>query len=107
LPKQPSNISAIFAKVEHFNFGLITNHLLLQFLVFQPSFHPDNSTMAFISEFNVQILYLPSFKNVVANFCPAQTKQLLDQSLPRWWQIQWISKRWPPSKTVALKRSVC
>ncbi len=40
-------------------------------------------------------------------FCPAQTKQLLDQSLPRWRQIQWISKRWPPSKTVAQKRSIC
>ncbi len=27
LPMEPSNISAIFAKVEHFNFGQVTNHL--------------------------------------------------------------------------------
>ncbi len=40
-------------------------------------------------------------------FCPAQTKQPLDQSPPRRRQIQWTSKRWPPSKTVARKRSVC
>ncbi len=40
-------------------------------------------------------------------FCPAQTKQPLDQSPPRWRQIQWISKRWPPSKTVAQKHGVC
>jgi hypothetical protein len=38
---QPSNISAIFAKVEHINFEQITNHLSLPFLVFQPPFHPD------------------------------------------------------------------
>jgi hypothetical protein len=43
LPMQPSNISAIFAKVEHFSFGQISNHLSLPFLVFQPPFHPDNS----------------------------------------------------------------
>jgi hypothetical protein len=42
---QPSNISAIFAKVELFNFGQIINHLSLPFLVFQPSFHPDNSAI--------------------------------------------------------------
>jgi hypothetical protein len=34
-------------------------------------------------------------------FCPAQIKKPLDQSPPRRRQIQWISKRWPPSKTVA------
>jgi hypothetical protein len=49
---QPSNISAVFAKVEHFNFGQITNHLLLPFLEFQPPFHPDNS--AFGIHFRVQ-----------------------------------------------------
>ncbi len=36
---------SIFAKVENFNFGQIINHLLLLFLVFQPPFHPDNSTI--------------------------------------------------------------
>jgi hypothetical protein len=30
--------------------------------------------LAFISEFNVQLLYLPGLKNVVADFCPAQTE---------------------------------
>jgi hypothetical protein len=46
--------------------------------------------LAFISEFNVQILYLPGLKNVVADFLCAPTKQPLDQSPPRRWQIQWI-----------------
>jgi hypothetical protein len=40
-------------------------------------------------------------------FCPAKTKQPLDQLPPHRWQIQWISKRWPPSQTVAQKHSVC
>jgi hypothetical protein len=31
----------------------------------------------------------------------------LEQLPPRRRQIQWISKRWPPSKTVAQKCSVC
>ncbi len=63
--------------------------------------------LAFISEFNVQILYLPNLKMSLLIFCPAQTKQPLDQSPPLRRQIQWISKRWPPSKTVAQKCSVC
>jgi hypothetical protein len=41
------------------------------------------------------------------NFCPAQTKQPLDQLPPRWRRIQWISKRWLPSKTTAWKCSAC
>jgi cleavage and polyadenylation specificity factor subunit 1 len=56
--------------------------------------------LAFISEFNVQMLYLPGLKNV-ADFCPAQIKQPLDQLPPCQRQTHWISKRWPPSKTVA------
>ena len=40
-------------------------------------------------------------------FCPVQIKQPLDQSPPCRRQIQWISKRWPPNKTVDRKRSVC
>jgi hypothetical protein len=63
--------------------------------------------LAFISEFNVQLLYLPGWKNVVTDFCPAQTKQPLNQSPPHRRQTQWILKRWPLSKTVAQKRSVC
>jgi hypothetical protein len=61
----------------------------------------------FISEFNVQLLSLPGLKNFVADFYPAQTKQPLDQSPPRQWQIQWILKRWLLSKTAARKRSAC
>jgi hypothetical protein len=47
--------------------------------------------------------YLPNLKNVVADFL----SQPLEQSPSQRRQIQWISKRWPPSKTVAQKRSVC
>ncbi len=54
------NISAIFAKVKHFNFGQITNHLSLLFLVFQPPFHPDNSTI------------WHSFQNLMCKFCICQ-----------------------------------
>jgi hypothetical protein len=36
------------------------------------------------------MLYLPGLKNVIADFCPAQIKQPLDQSLPHWQQTQWI-----------------
>ncbi len=43
--RQQSNISAIFVKVELFNFGQITNHLLLPFPVFQPPFPPDNNAI--------------------------------------------------------------
>jgi hypothetical protein len=45
LSRHTSNVSAIFAKVEHSNFGQITNHLSLHFLVFQPPFHPDDSAI--------------------------------------------------------------
>ncbi len=63
--------------------------------------------LAFISEFNVQLLDLPGLKNVVADFSSRPPRSPLEQSPPRRRQIQWISKRWPPSKTVAQKRSVC
>ncbi len=46
-----------FMEAEHFNFGQITNHLLLPFLVFQPPFHPDNSAT------------WHSFHNSMCNFC--------------------------------------
>jgi hypothetical protein len=45
LLRQQSNISAIFVMVELFNFGQITNHLLLPFPAFQPLFHPDNNAI--------------------------------------------------------------
>jgi hypothetical protein len=57
--------------------------------------------LAFISEFNVQLLYLLGLKNVVADSLSRQTKQPLDQLPPRRRQIQWISKRWPLSKAAA------
>jgi hypothetical protein len=66
---QPSNISNIFAKVEHFNFGQIINHLSLPFLVFQPPFHPENNTSWHsFQNLMCKFLYLPGLKNVVADF---------------------------------------
>jgi hypothetical protein len=50
--------------------------------------------LAFISEFNIQMLYLPGHKNVVAD--------LLSQLSP-----PKPSKQWPPSKIAAQKHSVC
>jgi hypothetical protein len=63
--------------------------------------------LAFISEFNVQLLYLPGLKNVVADFLSRPSHGSLDQSPPQWRQIQWITKRWPPSNTAAWKRGGC
>jgi hypothetical protein len=58
--------------------------------------------LAFISEFNVQLLYLPGLKNVVADFFVPTTPPFpLERSLRQRRRIQWISKRWPPSKTIA------
>jgi hypothetical protein len=44
--------------------------------------------LAFISEFNVQLLYLPGLKNVVADFMSRSPPPPLEQSLPRRGQIQ-------------------
>jgi hypothetical protein len=65
--------------------------------------------LAFISEFNVQLLYLPGLKKCCCGFSISTTPPPppLEQSPPRRRRIQWISRRWPPSKTVAQKRSVC
>jgi hypothetical protein len=65
--------------------------------------------LAFISEFNVQMLYLPGLKNVVdfLSHPPPPPRNPLKQSPPRRWQIQWISKLWSPSKTAAQKCSAC
>jgi hypothetical protein len=60
----------------------------------------------FISQLKLQLLYLPGLKNVIADFLSAHPYSPLDQS-PRRRQTQWITKRWPPSKTVARKRSAC
>jgi hypothetical protein len=72
---QPSNISAIFAKVEHFNFGQITNHLFTAISRVSAPISPRQQRhLAFISEFNVQILYLPGLKNAVADFLSRPNK---------------------------------
>jgi hypothetical protein len=95
-------IFAIFAKVLHSNFGLTTNPLLH---ISAPISPRQQRHLAFISEFNVQLLYLSGLKNVVADFFPAPYRSLLKQSSRR--RIQWISKRWLPSKTDARKHSAC
>jgi hypothetical protein len=51
--------------------------------------------LAYISEFNWQMLYLPGLKNVVADFLSCPIKLPLDQSPRHWRQTQWISNRWP------------
>ncbi len=102
------NISTIFAKVEHFNFGQITNHLSLPFLVFQPPFHPDNNAIWHsFQNLTCKCCICLVCKMSLQIFCPAQIKQPLDLSPPHQRQTQWISKRLPPNKTVAQKRSVC
>ncbi len=68
--------------------------------------------LAFISEFNVQMLYLPGLKNIVADFLsyPPPTpppRNLLKQSPPRRRQIQWILKLWLLSQTAVRKHSAC
>ncbi len=61
--------------------------------------------LTFTSEFNVQLLYLPGLKNVVADLLSRPLLDPLNMSLPRQRQIWWISKRWPLSKTAAQKRT--
>jgi hypothetical protein len=68
--------------------------------------------LAFISEFNVQMLYLPGLKNVVADFLsclpppptpyPLESAETVTALVAR---IQSISKLWPLSKIAAQKRS--
>jgi hypothetical protein len=63
--------------------------------------------LALISEFNVQILYLPGLENVDDFFFCPPPPNLLKQSPTRWRQIQSILKLWLPSKTAAQKCSAC
>jgi hypothetical protein len=91
--KQQSNISVIYAKVELSNFGQIIKPLVTAISRISALISPRQQChLAFIWEFNVQLLYLPGLKNVVA-FCPTQSNNPLDQSLPRRRRIQWILKR--------------
>ncbi len=89
---QQSNISAIFAKVELFNFGQITNHLLLPYPAFQPLFCTDNNAIWRSSQnLMCKCWICPIWKILLLIFCSAQIKQALDQLLPRRRRIQWIS----------------
>ncbi len=63
-----------------------------------PIFPRQQRHLAFISEFNVQLLYLPGLKNVVADFMSRPPLPPLEQSPPRRRQIQWILRRWPRAK---------
>ncbi len=65
--------------------------------------------MPFGVHFRVQCTAIISawFQKCCCGFFVPTTPPLLEQSPPQLWQIQWISKRWPPSKTVAQKCSVC
>jgi hypothetical protein len=61
--------------------------------------------LAFISEFNVQLLYLPGLKNVVAYFlsCP---NQATTGSVTATSAADLVDfKEWPLSKTAVRKRS--
>jgi hypothetical protein len=62
--------------------------------------------LAFISEFNAQMLYLPNLKNGIADFLsrlPPPPRSHLELSLPRRWQIHLTSKPWLLSKITAQK----
>jgi hypothetical protein len=64
------NIFAIFVKAVLFSFGPTTNRLLPLYIsrVSVPISPRQQRHLAFISEFNLQLLYLPALKNVVADF---------------------------------------
>ncbi len=97
-----------FCEERAFQLWTYQNHFVLQFPVFQPPFPPDNNAIWRSSQ-NLMCSYCiyEVWKMLLPIFYPAQTKQPLDQSAPRRRRIQWISKRWPPSKTIARKRSTC
>jgi hypothetical protein len=108
---------AAYAAIEHFRhfcegrtFQLWTDHKPLVTAISRvsaPISPRQQRHLAFISEFNVQMLYLPGLKNVVADFLSRPNQATIGSVPPRRWQTQWISKRWPPSKIIAQKRSIC
>ncbi len=114
------NCLAAHAAIRHFRhfcegraFQLWTDHKLLVTglsRVSAPISPQQQRHLTFISDFNVQMLYLPRLKNVVADFLsrpPPPHRRHLDPSPPRRRQIQLTSKPWPLSKTAAQKCSVC
>jgi hypothetical protein len=78
---------AAHAAIKHFRhfcegraFQLWTDHKPLVTAIYRVSapISPRQRHLAFISEFNVQLLDLPGLKMLLPIFCPAQTKQPLD-----------------------------
>jgi hypothetical protein len=66
---QQSNISAIFVKVELFKVWTEHKPLVTAISCVSAPISPrQQRQLAFISEFNVQLLYLPGLKNVVSDF---------------------------------------
>ncbi len=65
--------------------------------------------LAFLSDFNVQMLYLPGLINVVVDFLspPPLHRSHLELLPLGQWQIQLTTKPWSLSKIVAWKCSVC
>jgi hypothetical protein len=63
--------------------------------------------LAFISEFNVQMLYLPGLKMLLQMFYLALPPSQLVMSLLLQRPHQSTLRQWPPSKSAARKRSVC
>jgi hypothetical protein len=98
---QQAGIFAIFVKVRPFK--LLVTALCR---ITAPISPRQQCHLAFISEFIVQMLYLPSLKNVVVNFL-SHPPPPPPPSPPRQRQIQLTLKPWPPSKTAVQKRSVC
>jgi hypothetical protein len=110
-----TELLAVHVAIKHFcnfcegrAFQLWTNHLLLPFPALQHPFRPDNNAIWRSSQnLTCSCCICPVLIMSLQIFCPAQTKQPLDQSPPHRRRIQWISKRWPPRKTAARKRSAC
>jgi hypothetical protein len=88
------------AAIKHFHhfckgraFPLWTDHKLLVTAISRvsaPILPRQQCHLVLISELNVQLLYLPGLKNVIANFLSRPTPPVDQSSLQRR-QIQWIS----------------
>jgi hypothetical protein len=111
---------AAFAAIRHFchffkgwSFQLWTDHKPLVTAlshVSDPILPRQQRHLAFISEFNVQMLYLPGLKNIVADFLsrpsppPPESAETVAASVAA---DPVNSMLWSPSKTAAHKRSTC
>jgi hypothetical protein len=63
--------------------------------------------LAFISEFIVQLLYLPGLKNVAADFLSRPHPELTEMVTAAVAADPVDFEKWPPSKIAAQKRSTC